>query len=96
MYNYHKDLITMARRGRSRGSLVSTAIENTDNSATNSNTSEVMAFHGGRNSDPLTGYGHLSYIRERSPPTFDDKDINWPKYAAEFRLHLLDQNESKC
>ena len=95
MNNFIKQTFKMSRRGRSKNSVVSTAIgQDNENSATSSNTSEIMTFNGGHSSGPQTGYGSLNVIRERSPPTFDDTEINWPKYAAEFRLHLLDQNEN--
>ena len=52
---------------------------------------EHMIIHG-QNPKNLTGNG-TQYVMKESVPKFDDKSENWPKYAAEFELHISAQNE---
>ena len=69
---------------------VSTANEHEPNASS----SQIATMYGDQNSVPLRGYVPPAFFRERAPPIFDEScDSNWMKYADEFRLHLLDQNE---
>ena len=41
-----------------------------------------------------TGHGPQLVVEEQLP-AFDDKMINWEKYAMELQLHIMDQNEDE-
>ena len=41
-----------------------------------------------------TGHGPQLVVKEQLP-AFDDKMINWEKYAMELQLHIMDQNEDE-
>ena len=75
---------------RSKAKSVSSTCSIDDDRATSSQGS----LNETQNDRVQTGHGPQLVVEEQLP-AFDDKMINWEKYAMELQLHIMDQNEDE-